>query len=153
MSILKHFIQIFNNLFGDYSFLLAIEILAFTIKGIFFTKIIQNLKKTSLKTTTIALTFAILCSMLINFSWIIKLLQLTNIIYISKLLLHFTIRISWAGNVIFYQLLLIFLDGLVRNNQKISFLNKILAISTTVIFAPMIFLAIKLRFLLIIIKN
>jgi hypothetical protein len=145
----NHFISFFNSFFGNYSFLLSIEIVSLCIKSILLFHSIKHFRKTCLKITGLALICAVSFSSLINIAWIIKLLQLLDIFYINNLILTFVIRISWAGNILFYQSLLIFLESLLQQRkQKVSNLNILLSVTTILLSLPMILLAVNNIFIL-----
>ena len=142
------FVTFFNNTFGSCFFLLPIEVSVFCVKNILLFHSIKHFKKTTLKVTSFSLIGAVFFSILVNVAWIIKLLQLSNIFYINTLILVLIIRISWAGNILFYQFLLIFLESLLQKKQKISKLNIFLSVITSILSAPMLFLAFKNMFIL-----
>jgi len=114
---------------GSFPILLSVQVIAFSIKLIFFIVLIRNISSTiTARKPSLFILLVLLGGMFGDCSWILK---LTHNLFFSESSYQpvlFLTRISWAMAVVQYQSLALFIESLVQKPFKISLRHKIFLI-------------------------
>ncbi len=131
---MKNLILQINQFLGDYQFLLAAEILALFLKSYVLVSItVWGLRSSKIQRTWIYFVSMIIGSIVIDFGWVIKLIELLFIAKMDYRVQIFFIRFAWIFAIVQYQSLALFIENLIERKSRLNIRQKIfLSISSSI---------------------
>ncbi len=115
---LLNFLQAFNNIISNHSFLLAVQSTACLFKVVLFYFFILRIIKTKrVPVVWYYLIIVLLTSALEDFAWVASLTGKVFVINSEAILLF--VRIGWAANIVTYQALSLFIENFTQKQSRI----------------------------------
>ncbi len=130
------------NYFNSYEFLLAVEIIACSIKAYLLIMLILNGMHSPKKQWP----WIFIISVLINgifedVVWMINILKILEYIKFDYRIWVFFVRFAWISEIIEYQSLVLFIESLVRKEFRVSLLQKVFLTISVLLALPLIYLS------------
>ncbi len=110
--------SLLESTFGNFYFLFAIEVIAFSFKLFLILILIHRIfSKKITKKTCLLLLLVLLGGLFEDCAWIMHLLPKLFFPELSRRLIHLSIQVAWIFDVIRYQALALFIENLVEKNK------------------------------------
>ncbi len=118
--ILFDFLQACNNFINNYSFLLAVQSIAFLFKVIFFYFFtLRIIKAKRVPAVWYYLIIVLIAAILEDFAWVVALTEKIFFPGIISTIKQFFVRIGWAANIITYQALSLFIENFTQKKSRV----------------------------------
>src|SRR3989338_722742 len=124
VQLLRHILDLFSTT----PFLLLVETIALLIKSFIIAKLFlhRTEKHTPFQRAWLLLILILIGSILEDLTWVVKLLQMSNLLNIDYRFFVFMIRLAWIFDIIQYQSLALLIENLVpAHNKKLSLANQL----------------------------
>ncbi len=104
-------------IFSNFYFLLVVEVIAFFLKIFYVGALFRySFRLSKFSASLIFLFIAFTTSTIINFSWIIRLCKLLELITIPENVSIFITRSAWLFSIFYYPALILFIGSLIKSN-------------------------------------
>lgn len=140
MFVLFHY---FDAIFSYLPFLFTVTILSFTSKIYFLANLILQSHKTipNNKRPWFLLVLVLVSAMIVDTAWIVLLVKLLWVPFLDDRIFFFVLRLSWGFFAVQYQALMLFIENLIEESQKINIRQKLFIALSFIPFVFSIFLA------------
>lgn len=128
MNLLYDLLIDLNKLFSNLHLLMVAESIGLILKGYILYYLFKRAQKSSyVFYSSLFLSASIATSMITNVAWLLRLLEILNIIILNTTFKTILLKFAWGIYIIYYQALTLFLESLFKKSKNLNIFHKIIS--------------------------